>query len=51
MTILDSIELFNSLTDSERETLALYCQERFIRSGEILFHEGDSAIALYIVKS
>ncbi len=51
MPILDSIELFESLTSSERETLSLFCQERLLRSGEVLFHEGDDAIALYVVKS
>ncbi|MDD2916450.1 MAG: cyclic nucleotide-binding domain-containing protein [Candidatus Gracilibacteria bacterium] len=51
MSILDSIELFSSLTSSERETLSLFCQERLLRSGEILFNEGDDALAFYVVKS
>lgn len=51
MSILDSVELFDSLSDNERNTLSLFCQERLLRSGEILFNEWDDAIALYIVKS
>ncbi|MDD5376989.1 MAG: cyclic nucleotide-binding domain-containing protein [Candidatus Gracilibacteria bacterium] len=51
MSILDPIEFFDSLSNNERETLSLFCQERLIRSGEVLFNEGDDAIALYIVKS
>ena len=51
MTILDKIELFNSLNSMERGTLSLYCQERFIRGGEILFNEGDDAMAMYVVES
>lgn len=51
MSILDSIELFSSLTSSERETLSLFCQERLLRSGEILFNEWDDALAFYVVKS
>jgi CRP/FNR family transcriptional regulator len=50
MSILNSVELFGSLNDAERNTLSLYCQERLIREGEILFHEGDDAVALYVVK-
>lgn len=51
MSILDSVGLFSSLSNNERETLSLFCQERLLSSGEILFGEGDDAIALYIVKS
>jgi len=51
MNLLDKIELFTSLNDTERRTLALYCQERFLQSGEILFNEGDDAVAMYIVES
>ncbi len=51
MSILDSVELFSSLTDSEKETLSFFCQERFLPHGEVLFREGDDAVALYIVKS
>lgn len=51
MSILDSVELFDSLNNNERETLSLFCQERLLRSGDILFHEGEDAIALYIVRS
>lgn len=51
MSILDSVELFESLTSNERETLSLFCQERLLRGGEVLFHEWDDAVALYVVKS
>ena len=51
MSILDTVELFNSLNDTDRDTLSLYCQERLLLTEEILFHEWDDAVALYIVKS
>lgn len=51
MSILDSVELFDSLSNTERETLSLFCQERLVASGELLFSEWDDASALYIVKS
>ncbi len=39
MSILNSVELFDSLSDSERNTLSLFCQERLVHSGEVLFYE------------
>jgi CRP-like cAMP-binding protein len=51
MSILASIELFQSLSQTEENTLALFCQERLLMSGEVLFSEGSDAIALYIVKT
>lgn len=51
MSILDGVSLFSTLSSSERDTLALFCQERAIAAGEILFHEGEDAMALYVVKS
>ena len=51
MAILDSVSLFDSLSSNERNTLSLFCQERLLRSGEILFNEWDDATALYIIKS
>lgn len=51
MSILDGVSLFVSLASHERDTLALFCQERIIRAGDVLFHEGEDAMALYVVKS
>ena len=39
MAILDSVELFSSLNANERETISLFCQERILQSGELLFSE------------
>ncbi len=50
MSILDSVELFDSLSNAERSTLSLFCQERVLYKDEILFNEWDDAIALYVVK-
>lgn len=50
MSILDWIQFFDSLSISERDNLSLFCQERFLKSGEILFNEWDEAVALYVVK-
>ncbi|MDD2565952.1 MAG: cyclic nucleotide-binding domain-containing protein [Candidatus Gracilibacteria bacterium] len=51
MSILDGISFFDNLSLQEKDNLALFCQERFLKAGEVLFKEGDEATALYIVKS
>ncbi|MDD2487013.1 MAG: cyclic nucleotide-binding domain-containing protein [Candidatus Gracilibacteria bacterium] len=48
--MFDKIPLFSSLDNNEKNKLSLFCQERLIRSGEVLFNESDEATALYIVK-
>jgi CRP-like cAMP-binding protein len=48
--MFSGITLFDSLTQGEKDSLALFCQERLLAPGEILFREGDEATALYIVK-
>lgn len=50
MVMFEDIGLFADLTASERETLAMFCQERLLEAGELLFSEGDDAIAMYVVK-
>ena len=49
--MFDWIQLFAGLTESEKSTVELFAQERIIKAGEILFHEGDDATAMYGVKS
>lgn len=49
--MFEDIELFSGLAPGEKETIALFCQERNLEAGELLFSEGDDAIAMYIVKS
>lgn len=50
MSLLDWISFFDNLTYLEKDNLSMFCQERFIKSWEILFQEWDIATALYIVK-
>ncbi len=49
--MFEDIELFAGLTPAEKETISMFCQERLLESGEILFSEGEDAIAMYVVKS
>ena len=50
MSILDWIKLLNVLSESEKEKLSLFGQEKYIESWEILFNEQDEASAMYILK-
>ena len=51
MSVLDSIELFDSLSVQEKDTLALFCQDRDLLKWEELFAQWDEASAMYIVVS
>jgi CRP/FNR family transcriptional regulator, cyclic AMP receptor protein len=49
--MFDEIPLFQDLSETDKSTISLFSQERRIRAGEVLFNEGDDAIAMYVVKS
>ena len=51
VSMLSDIALFDPLSESEKQSLSLFCQERLLSAGEVLFHEGDEATALYVVIS
>lgn len=51
MTILEWISFFDNLSQTEKDNLSLFCQERHLKTWEILFNEWDEAVALYIVKN
>jgi len=42
--------MLSDLYDTEREQLSGFCQEKFLKSGEVLFHEDDEASAMYFLK-
>lgn len=49
--MLEKISLFASLSDSEFDTLSMFCQERQYKAGEFLFHQWEEATAMYILIS
>lgn len=49
MSILDWIGLLSELTESEKENFSLFCQEKILDEGEILFNESEEASAMYIL--
>ena len=50
MSILNWIKLLDYLSDSEKESLSLFCQEKYLKSWDVLFNEQDEASAMYILK-
>jgi CRP/FNR family transcriptional regulator len=49
--VLSRLTLFAELSEAGRQTLAQACRGRAFGPDEILFHEGDAAHSLYIVRS
>ncbi|MGE4443821.1 MAG: Crp/Fnr family transcriptional regulator [Candidatus Altimarinota bacterium] len=49
--MLEGIELFSSLNQDSLNTLAMFCQQRRVASGEVLFRKGEESTSMYIVIS
>jgi len=47
--ILRNADIFYKFTDSQLELVANFCQERTLKTGEILFWEGSKSDELYII--
>lgn len=50
-SMLDSLEILSTLTQDDRDNLAVFCQERFIKKWDVLFSEWDKWNAMYFLKS
>lgn len=50
-SLLDSLEILQNLTQEDRDNLAVFCQERFIKKWDVLFSEWDEWNAMYFLKS
>ena len=48
--MFDNLPIFSELPLTDRNILSLFCQERFLKAGEILFNEDDEGMAVYILK-
>jgi CRP-like cAMP-binding protein len=51
MSLLEGVGILEVLTESELENLRLFCQEKQLSTGEVLFRDGDEANSMYILKS
>lgn len=50
MNILHWIKLLSDLSESDKDNLSLFCQEKSLKRWEVLFKEWDEANAMYILK-
>ena len=51
MSIIDGVKLLETLSQSEKDNLSLFCQEKVLKAGEVLFDEWDEWNAMYLLKS
>lgn len=50
MSILDWVKMLDYLSESDKDNLSLFCQEKFLSKWEMLFWEQEEASAMYILK-
>lgn len=50
-SMLDSLDILKTLTQQDRDNLAVFCQERFLQKWDILFSEWDEWNAMYFLKT
>jgi len=49
MSIFDWLKILEWMNAKDKSNLEVFCQERFLKSGETLFKEGDDANAMYFL--
>lgn len=50
MPILDWVKILAELSSKEKESLSLFCQEKYLDAWSVLFHESEEASAMYLLK-
>lgn len=50
-SMLDSLDILKTLTQEDRDNLAVFCQERFINKWDVLFTEWEEWNAMYFLKT
>ena len=51
MSILDWIKILRDLNKKELNSLEMFCQERFVEAGNLIFSEWDIANSMYLLKN
>jgi len=51
MDYFGNLELFSSLTPTDRQQLSSFCQMRTLKRGDILIREGEEASSMYLIVS
>ncbi|USN58078.1 MAG: cyclic nucleotide-binding domain-containing protein [Candidatus Peribacteria bacterium] len=49
--MLQDLQILACLTVEEATNLEMFCQERSLEAGEVLFYEDEEANAMYFLKS
>jgi len=49
MSIFEWLKLLESLTSQDKKNLEVFCQEKFLKSWDIVFREWDDANAMYFL--
>jgi len=49
MSIFDGLKILESLSVQDKKNLEVFCQEKILKSWEIVFREGDDANAMYFL--
>lgn len=50
-SILDNLSILETLTQEDRDKLAIFCQERFLQKWDVLFEEWEEWNAMYFLKT
>lgn len=50
MALVDWIKLLADLSETEKNNLSLFCQEKLLKAWEVLFYEQEEASAMYLLK-
>lgn len=51
VSVLDSLDILSTLTQQDRDNLAIFCQERHVNKWEVLFSEWEEWNAMYFLQS
>ena len=49
--VLSQVDLFATLDRKELQILSKTCQEKSYAAGSVIFHQGDTGVGLYVIKS
>ena len=49
MSILEWVKLLSTLSQKEKESLWMFCQEKFLNEWDVLFMEQEEASAMYLL--
>lgn len=51
MSLLKNVKIFEALSETEKDNLSMFCQEKTLVTGDVLFEEWDEWNAMYLLTS